>query len=155
MANIPFQRGMKVLYKNESTIYKIVTYFKNYNSYNIIFIDENGNEFKKYAFANELKFYTKKQRRPKMIKEYVRNKNRQKIGTLIAKPFGDNYFSIGWSKAHSQLDDFDTELGDKIAIGRAEIGRSLKDVPHSFKNKVNNFIDRSQRYFKDRNILQH
>ena len=53
-----------------------------------------------------------------MIYSYVRDKDRRKIGVVVAVAKN----ALGWSLCHKGLDKFDKEFGLKIAVGRAEKG---------------------------------
>ncbi len=63
-----------------------------------------------------------------MIIQYVRNKQREKIGVIVAIPiFGKDSFSIGWSKCNMKLDQFDWRQGQRkrrwgveLALTRAQ-----------------------------------
>ncbi len=69
-----------------------------------------------------------------MIIQYIRNKQREKVGVIVAIPtFGQaNSFSIGWSKCNMKLDQFDWRQGQRkhrwgveLALTRAQDATSL------------------------------
>lgn len=83
-----------------------------------------------------------------MIKQYIYgnvNGSRRKIGVLIGI-FADGDIQIGWSKC-AKGDTFDKELGDRIALDRAE-GGTLRHLPFKFHEEVERFANRCMRYFK-------
>lgn len=87
-----------------------------------------------------------------MLKQYVKRGNK-KEGVLVSYSF-DGYVGIGWSKAHSQLDPFDKEMGERIALGRALVMPSVENVPHSFKKDFEKFVNRCRRYYKNQEFPQ-
>jgi len=89
-----------------------------------------------------------------MIKEFVKNKNGEKIGVLVATSIDDFEVGIGWSKVHTQLDKFNKERGEEIAIGRAIKAKDLIYIPLSFDKKMDDFIERCRKYYKDKEFIQ-
>jgi hypothetical protein len=75
------------------------------------------------------------------IFEYVRNRNGQPIGMVLAQNEG-----IGWSALHPR-DMFDKEIAFRIARGRAQNG-SNATVPRHVQAKLTLFVKRAERYFK-------
>lgn len=67
-----------------------------------------------------------------MLKQFVRNDKRNKVGVLVAKQINDTDVSIGWSKCHMGMDKFDKARGEKIAVDRAVIGTNSV-VPSSIE----------------------
>jgi len=80
----------------------------------------------------------------KMLVEYVRNKNNQPVGVVVA--VGKN--QIGWSEKHNK-DKWDKYLGLEIAIGRAMNGSVKYPMKEKvFRPYINKMYDRADRYFK-------
>ena len=76
--------------------------------------------------------------------EYVRNKNREPIGVVVA--LGKN--QVGWSRKHN-LDKWNREKALRIARGRAIVGSGeTVTIPYDVLPIMEHMIDRSQRYFK-------
>lgn len=88
-----------------------------------------------------------------MIKQYVKKRN-QKVGILVALPINEKEVGIGWSRAHSQLDEYNDEMGHEVAIGRSMKKTDFDKIPYSFKKDIDNFIKRCEKYFKDKEIPQ-
>ncbi len=66
-----------------------------------------------------------------MIIQYVRNKQREKIGVIVAIPiFGKDSFSIGWSKCNMKLDKFDWRQGRRMNRWGVELAltRALEET---------------------------
>ena len=78
-----------------------------------------------------------------MIYSYVRDKDRCRIGVVVAL----NRETLGWSLCHKGLDKFDRDLGLKIAVGRAEKG-SYVSIPACVKPTISKVQERAKRYFK-------
>jgi hypothetical protein len=75
------------------------------------------------------------------IFEYIRNRNGQPIGLVLAQNEG-----IGWS-ALNPRDRFDKELALRIARGRIQNGYS-EEPPRHVQAKMTLFSKRAERYFK-------
>lgn len=84
--------------------------------------------------------------------EYVRKNNRDKKGVLIAIKHDDNKVVIGWSLCCS-LDNFDKYFGQEIAYERGckrfYDETHFEDIPPSITEKLDIFIDRCKKYFKE------
>jgi hypothetical protein len=80
-----------------------------------------------------------------MIKQFLKNKQNQKIGVLIAYAH-ENQVKIGYS-ACSPADVYDKYLGEVIATGRAEKG--IYYIPYRYYDTAVEFIERCNRYFKN------
>lgn len=91
-----------------------------------------------------------------MLKQFIRNKNNQKIGVLVADSV-DGEVLVGWSLARRASrpkrykllqDDFDAQRGLDVATGRMYIG-SKKEIPNSIRDAYLLFVNRANRYFQD------
>ena len=82
----------------------------------------------------------------KYFMQYVRDKNRNRVGVVVGFPNGDK---IGWSKVrHSDghyMDQFDRERGLNIAVGRAMTGTNLVP-PRNVQEVIDIMADRLYRY---------
>lgn len=85
-----------------------------------------------------------------MIIQYIRNKQREKIGVIVAIPnFGKGSFSIGWSKCNMNLDQFDWRQGQRkhrwgveLALTRAQEATSIvKDINKCSGEEKLDFFD--------------
>jgi hypothetical protein len=86
------------------------------------------------------------------LKQFIRAKNGQPIGLIVAIKDGDS-FRIGWSlTAVKKGDKFNKHLGERIAISRA-----MSSTPTTFPDAVyrtyypkgkRSFTDRCKAYFK-------
>ena len=81
--------------------------------------------------------------------QYIRTKDRQKIGVLIACQI-DGKIRFGWSLC-CKKDKFDKYRGIEIAYGRASRTCYLT-IPPSIMYSFINFISRCKRYYKDKEI---
>lgn len=91
-----------------------------------------------------------------MLKQFIRNKNNQKIGVLVADSV-DGQVLVGWSMARragrSKLykrsqDEFDVQRGMEVATGRMYMG-SKTEIPNSIRDTYLSFVNRANRYFQD------
>ncbi len=86
-----------------------------------------------------------------MLVEYVRDKNRNRVGVVVAvKGNCDSQYLIGWSAKHSQLDahkKFNRELALEIATGRA-MTNSQAQPPSFVLDTFDHVNERARRYFK-------
>jgi hypothetical protein len=85
-----------------------------------------------------------------MIKQYIRDKNRQRIGLLVAIGEDHTKIRIGWSLCNIRKDNFDPILAERIAYGRASEGRGKDTLPRSIEVQYGRFVQRTQRYFHGR-----
>lgn len=87
-----------------------------------------------------------------MIMQYVRDGSRRKLGVVVAVRYDDQHYSIGYSVVRKErgelIDDFDSDLGIKIAIGRALNPRFSKILPSRVKKTLKQIEKRAQSYFK-------
>lgn len=83
-----------------------------------------------------------------MIKQYLKNKQNNKIGVLLAYAH-EGKVRIGYA-ACSPIDVYDKYLGEVIATGRAEKG--ISDLPNRYYSEAAVFIGRCQRYFKNEQL---
>jgi hypothetical protein len=79
------------------------------------------------------------------IVQYVRNKNHEPRGVLVAIKSPDGY-NIGYSLC-SKYDRFEKKMALKIALGRAIVGDS-STVPYVISKALPQFLMRCQRYYK-------
>ena len=82
-----------------------------------------------------------------MLLHYIRGKNRERIGIVVAL----DHNKIGWSRCHLPLDKFDLDKGLKIATGRAQSGKNWEaeeNVPYDVRIEIEKMHDRASRYFK-------
>lgn len=94
-----------------------------------------------------------------MLVEYIRDKNRNPIGCIVAIcKDGESNVSYGIS-LHNPKDEYDRSLGRQIAIGRAysyDPEDPTKWIPDQIpakkktlvENTLNNVVFRANRYFK-------
>ena len=89
------------------------------------------------------------------IFQYVRNRRRQKVGVVVAVKRHDNTVGFGYSLCAVNLGDkFNPELALNIALGRAETFPNFADeIPSSVENDWSEILRRSERYFKDAEIM--
>ena len=103
------------------------------------------------------KYHSKKKiaDRKKVDENYSRRKinsnNNRKKGVLIAMLCVDDVVRIGWSLCKFSAGDKFTRRGMKIAIDRAR--RCTTYAPYSIKSQLNDFIDRTKKYYKDKEIV--
>lgn len=77
-----------------------------------------------------------------MIFQYVRNRQNQRVGIVVAC----SKEQVGWS-ACKKGDRFNKERGMEIAIGRASVGSEVKPPLYvSFTLEI--MKERAERYFK-------
>jgi hypothetical protein len=87
-----------------------------------------------------------------MIKCYIRNRNGNPVGVVIAEKIIGNP-SIGWSLC-CKRDKFSKEMGECIALNRAEKYASLPPeevlpkVPRTVQPYYNYMVNRANKYFK-------
>jgi hypothetical protein len=88
------------------------------------------------------------------IFQYVRNRQRQKVGVVVAVKRHDNLVGFGYSLcAVTKGDTFNPVRALEIAIGRAETFPFIADnVPDSVIDDWHIIYDRATRYFKDSEI---
>ncbi len=95
-----------------------------------------------------------------MLIEYVRKgkyhskkktNNRIKKGVLVAVVCDDDVVRIGWSLCKYSSGDKFTTRGLKIAMERAT--RCTTTIPHSVKIQLNDFIERAQKYYKNKEVV--
>lgn len=91
---------------------------------------------------------------------YIRDNQRRPLAALVSIPVSDNKFAVGYSQLHD--DDikknvnFNKKFGVQIAVNRAENGIELSKIVKARKigfEELNNFIARSRRYYKDRELI--
>lgn len=85
-----------------------------------------------------------------MLFQYVRDKNRQRIGVFVAMKY-ENQIVVGWSKCNRK-DRFDSDEGKELACRRISTGRSTVVIPRGVREHLDAFVDRVKRYFKMDNI---
>ena len=78
--------------------------------------------------------------------QYVRNKQSQPIGVVIAEKISETNFDVGWSLC-CKKDKFNKEVAFKIAAGRLRKGSNVP-IPHKVEPYVNHMIERGAKYFK-------
>lgn len=84
------------------------------------------------------------------IKQFIRrDKNREKIGVMVAKKVG-NSVKISWSLCH-KMDYFDPEFGESMAEARIDVNRCPK-IPSSIVDQLEIFKTRSTIHFKECNV---
>lgn len=89
-----------------------------------------------------------------MLRQYVRNAKNEKMGVMVAFKDGDKCM-VGFSFCRESHDEFNKDLGEKIAIGRALKHRDAvrenidKHIPFHAIDQVAHFTDRCKKYFKD------
>lgn len=119
-------------------------------------------------FYSKLVKYSKKEIKgnaPKIMIEYIRKgefkeKNgkvkfvgkRIKKGVMVAVPCNNREVRIGWSLCNFSAGDEFTDRGLAIAINRAKMGR-YSEIPESVVCRVDKFIARAERYYKDKKVV--
>lgn len=78
-----------------------------------------------------------------MLVSYVRDKNRNRIGVVVAI----DRDKIGWSLCHIGLDRFNKDFGLKIATGRARRGKMV-NIPQTVKSTFDKMENRARAYYK-------
>ena len=91
-----------------------------------------------------------------VLKAYVRNNKRQRVGVLIGMRGADGGIIISGSKVHTGVDKFDRDTGYNLALDRVDRfyakGRTIK-LPESMATDVERFGQRCKRYFKTDKIV--
>ena len=88
-----------------------------------------------------------------VIKQYLRDKNNQKIGLLVCLWNEDQDSAvIGWSRCGLR-DTFNVQQAHDIAVGRALLGDSGRNVPYAILFDVFDFMGRCRRYFKGADVF--
>ena len=95
-----------------------------------------------------------------MLIEYIRKgkyrlkkktKNRIKKGIFVAILCKDDVVRIGWSLCKFSSGDKFTTRGMEIATERAI--RCTTTIPSSIKLQLNTFIERTKKYYKDKEVI--
>lgn len=81
-----------------------------------------------------------------MISQYVK-KNGTKIGALAARKNESGEITIGHSKWHKLMDDYNPARGMSIAIGRSTADRGTTPAL-SITNHIAPFVKRAMKYYK-------
>ena len=81
------------------------------------------------------------------------NRNRRRVGYIVAGKTLDGMIIFGWSKC-SLADDFDANLAREIAYGRLSTSTN-KPMPAAFKAFMPEFLHRCMKYFQVNNIQPH
>jgi len=89
-----------------------------------------------------------------MLITYVRDKNGQRVGAVVALLKEGNTIGLGWSKCNKQ-DKFDKERAKAIAKARAAFANA--DLPYGTNSvmpscmteSVNKMVRRANKYFKE------
>lgn len=86
------------------------------------------------------------------IHEYVRNKNKQPIGVVVAALAPNGEVRLGWSLCRVKAGDrFDRSKGIFIATSRA-VNYSESEIPRTVKSAISILAGRAKKYFKDRSV---
>jgi hypothetical protein len=79
---------------------------------------------------------------------YIRDKNGEPRGVLVATKLGDSGFNIGYSFC-SKYDRFSKKLGLRIALGRASyVTDIVETMPRELRKMLPKFIQRCEKYYK-------
>jgi hypothetical protein len=117
-----------------------------------IVLEKVEKEEKKDKFKGIMVTYTKKRfggHFTKKGKEVIKP-NKVKKGMMVALPVDDKV-RIGWSLCNFSMGDEFSDLGENIAIERAETGSTV--IPaDSMVKPLEKFIARARRYYKDKEI---
>jgi hypothetical protein len=98
----------------------------------------------KYKIKNTGGIYSKKGK--------VLNKpSKTKKGIMLAVPIDDNTVRIGWSLCNFKMGDKFSDLGEKIAIERAQTASEVAPA-HSMVEELIKFIERARAYYKDKEV---
>lgn len=87
----------------------------------------------------------------RVIIEYVRDKRRNPIGTVVAFVTEGNEIAVGWSRCNRKLDRFNKQTGKFIAAWNAlhnHIKSDFGNLPTAYRAKILKVLDRAYRYFK-------
>ena len=89
-----------------------------------------------------------------MIVQYVRDKHRNPVGTVVATLTRDNEISVGWSRCN-KLDRFTKSVAKQIAYERAvrenateALREEFQTLPMSYCIAIAKIVDRAVRYYK-------
>jgi len=80
-------------------------------------------------------------------KGMVPNRNRKKVGFVVATKDADGVIHIGWSKQHHADKVFDITRARSVAYGRLETGTNTP-IPDSFRKFMPEFLLRCMKYFQ-------
>jgi hypothetical protein len=158
----------------EKGIYKIVNYdrwwsypqiFNNFKDafmiYELFGYEDEGHLIEYYEGDFKEVVYDPKwtenqeEKENKMLKQYIRKNvkgQNLKVGVMVAVPISEDEFSIGISKLNPK-DEFDRELGETIAVGRALTRKSDVQFPREIMNQVVQFYVRAITYYKDKEYI--
>lgn len=80
--------------------------------------------------------------------QYIRRKNGQPRGVVVAYKGEDNLIYVGYSLCNTRVDKFDKQIGINKAVTRAASSIISESLPHSIRKDVENMEDRASRFFK-------
>lgn len=83
---------------------------------------------------------------PKYTKSGEINRNRRRVGYIVAGKSDEGVIMFGWSKC-SKADDFKADLAREIAYGRLSTGTDTA-MPATFKHFMPEFLHRCMKYFQ-------
>lgn len=89
-----------------------------------------------------------------MIAEYIRDKNGNKRGLVVALKRDDGHIGIGWSLCNKK-DEFDRDRAWFIAVGRANKGSERENgyLPAGSANAVQDMVTRAFMYFHVNDVI--
>lgn len=90
----------------------------------------------------------------KFLLEYIRDKNKQPRGIVVAYRDNENQVQVGWSLCNIKVDKFNKEIGLAKAIESGlpiwffESPTANTGVASSVKDNVNKMVKRAVKYFR-------
>lgn len=88
----------------------------------------------------------------KTLVQYVKNRQGQRVGAVVAKRF-DDMVVVGWSFTNIKAGDvFDKAKALLIATGRCE-RNSTSTIPRVMEPVIQNIVNRSDRYFRGAKVI--
>ncbi len=91
-----------------------------------------------------------------VIFEYIKVRRHgkvQKIGVIMATEV-EREIRIGWSKCNTDLDKFDSDRAQVIAVKRISGEEKMPKTPDCIKRQIRQFAARSVRYFQNATIVK-
>lgn len=80
--------------------------------------------------------------------QHLRENDGTPVATLVGVRRSDGNVYIGYSKCNTNYDTFNKKIGVMIAKGRARPDLNTRPLPFIVEDRLPEFIDRCERYFK-------
>jgi hypothetical protein len=88
------------------------------------------------------------------IHEFILNRQRQRVGVVLAAPTPSGEVAVGWSLCKTNAGEkFNEERGIHIAYGRAVNYGGVDPIPTSVLKTASFMATRAKRYFKDKSVF--